>query len=136
MSVTGSEYDKLEIILINLGETISNEDGILQELGAIFSRKIEQEERDIILKKRYNRVVDKKDKEALTDMCNLSLGIEERGIERGIKQGLEQGIAIGNVNGQQLLLEKLLMKGAISEELAKEICIEIEKEKQNLEVSK
>ena len=134
------EYDKLEIILINLGETISNQDGILQELGVIFSRKIEQEERDIILKKRYNRVVDKKDKEALTDMCNLSLGIEERGIERGIKQGLEQGleqgIAIGSVNGQQLLLEKLLMKGAISEELAKEIRTEIEKEKQNLEVSK
>ena len=61
-------------------------------------------------------------------MCNLSLGIEERGIE--------QGMAIGNVNGQQLLLEKLLMKGAISEELAKEIRVEIEKEKQNLEVSK
>lgn len=26
-------------------------------------------------------------------MCNLSEGIEERGIEKGIKQGIEKGIA-------------------------------------------
>lgn len=43
-------------------------------------------------------------------MCNLSEGIEQRGIEKGIQQGLQQGLQQGIISGYQSLYHLLQTK--------------------------
>ena len=44
-------------------------------------------------------------------MCNLSEGIEERGIEKGIKQGIEKGMAESRMETAiELMKEKFPME--------------------------
>ena len=44
-------------------------------------------------------------------MCNLSEGIEERGIEKGIKQGIEKGMAESRMEmAIELMKEKFPME--------------------------
>ena len=40
-------------------------------------------------------------------MCNLSKGVEERGIARGMAQGLERGMETGTLNAIRNLMETL-----------------------------
>ncbi len=40
-------------------------------------------------------------------MCNLSKGVEERGIARGLAQGLERGLETGTLNAIRNLMETL-----------------------------
>ena len=47
-------------------------------------------------------------------MCNLSDGIEERGIEKGIKKGMERGIA----EGEATIILKFYNKGFTEEQIA------------------
>ena len=53
--------------------------------------------------------------EEVDTMCNLSEGIEERGIEKGIKQGIEKGIEKGIAESRmetavELMKEKFPME--------------------------
>ena len=48
------------------------------------------------------------------EMCNLSDGIEERGIEKGIKKGMERGIA----EGEATIILKFYNKGFTEEQIA------------------
>ena len=40
-------------------------------------------------------------------MCNLSKGVEERGIARGLAQGLERGLETGTLNAIRNLMETM-----------------------------
>ena len=40
-------------------------------------------------------------------MCNLSKGVEERGIARGLAQGLERGLETGILNAIRNLMETM-----------------------------
>ena len=50
----------------------------------------------------------------MDEMCNLSDGIEERGIEKGIKKGMERGIA----EGEATIILKFYNKGFTEEQIA------------------
>ena len=69
-------YDKLEIIFLNLGKNIPEEDGNLKKLDTIFVSELSIEEKAKSIKTMYN--IDGKDMEDYSHMCNLSLGIEEK----------------------------------------------------------
>ena len=52
------------------------------------------------------------------EMCNLSEGIEERGIEKGIKKGMERGIKKGIAEGEATIILKFYNKGFTEEQIA------------------
>ena len=55
-------------------------------------------------------------------MCNLSEGIEEKGIAKGMEQGLAQGRKEGREQGQEAAEKKIILnmsrKGFTSEQIA------------------
>ena len=90
--------DLLNIAMIGLSETQpeqSTRSKLHRFLGTLFSTEKTRAERCEILEKEYNIKMTTNMKEEITDMCNLSVGV----LERGIRQGEARGISIGEARG-------------------------------------
>ena len=57
------------------------------------------EEKQMILKEDFDYNISKNIEKEVIDMCNLSMGIYEEGMEKGIEQGIEKGIEKGIAEG-------------------------------------
>lgn len=113
-----TRHDLMSIVMICLNgkschKKISKLHGML---GTVFSEELSAKEKTNILEEEYEIEAKREIKEGIGSMCNLSDGIEERGIRKGIGRGR-----------QQLLIEKIcrkLRKGKslflIAEELEEE----------------
>ena len=78
--------DLINIIMIGLSEKLpeQGEGKILHRLlGTLFSKQLEAEEKIQIMEKEYKITVEEKMREGVWEMCNLSQGIKEEGIELG-----------------------------------------------------
>ena len=60
-------------------------------------------------------------------MCNLSEGIEERGIEKGIKQGIEKGIEKGIAESRMETAVELMKEKFPMEKIARITRLSMEK---------
>ena len=79
-----SEYDLTNIVLINLGNPAGRkENDILRLLSVLLSTDIEPKEKKGILEDSFKIPMTTKMNEEVTAMCNLSDGVERRGIEKG-----------------------------------------------------
>ena len=69
--------------------------------------------------KKYNIPINNEFREEVRSMCNLSVGIEEKGIEKGIKKGIAQGIIEGKQKERNDLLKisESLRDGKTGDEL-------------------
>ncbi len=61
-----------------------NYEGVLKLLGVLLSQKIEYSEKQRILESEFEIPMKEKFESEVSGMCNLSDGVEERGIEKGI----------------------------------------------------
>ena len=121
-SVLGSyqwkgDLDLLNIVMIGLAENLTepNEKYELHRLlGALLSQELTVDERLNIIEKEYEIPIEKDFRKDVDEMCNLSDGIEERGIEKGIKKGMERGIA----EGEATIILKFYNKGFTEEQIA------------------
>lgn len=90
-------------------------------LGILFSNNLSGKEKVKLLDEEINIQINDEIREELDIMCNLSYGIEERGIERGIERGMERGrlktIADCLMNGTAHDAKRLL--NATNEEIQK-----------------
>lgn len=97
------DYDMMSLVLINLGGREDEGKGIIRMLKVLFSTKMGIEMKQEILEREYSIQLTDEEKEDIEKMCNLSEGIEQRGIEiglqRGLLQGKTEGIAIGRKEG-------------------------------------
>lgn len=75
-------------------------------LAILLSDEIETENKKKILESEFNIPMTRELKEDVNIMCNLSDGIEEKGIDKGIDKGIEQAA------------EKLLKKHLSCEEVS------------------
>ena len=78
--------DLINIIMIGLSEKLPEQgEGktLHRLLGTLFSRQLEAEEKIQIMEKEYKITVEEKMREEVWEMCNLSQGIKEEGIELG-----------------------------------------------------
>ena len=78
--------DLINIIMIGLSKTLPEQgEGktLHRLLGTLFSRQLEAEEKIQIMEKEYKITVEEKMREEVWEMCNLSQGIKEEGIELG-----------------------------------------------------
>lgn len=102
-------YDKLEIVQICLNEdAYEHEDELIRLLNTVFSTRKSFNEIETIVENEYNIPMNDSFGEEVQKMCNLSEGIEQRGIEKGIQQGLQQGIISGYQSLYHLLQTKAI----------------------------
>ena len=85
-------YDLLSVVMVYLGqpedETQSN---VLKMLNTLLSEEVPADEKIEFLQTEFGIPATEKFKEEMETMCNLSLGIEQKGIEKGMKKGIEKG---------------------------------------------
>lgn len=91
--------DLLNVVLVGLDKELTKsalaeaESDLHYLLGTLFSNKIEVGEKLDLLNIRFSmKKEEQKIREELDDMCNLSYGILQEGIEQGIERGIVQGI--------------------------------------------
>ena len=76
-----------------------------QFLNILFSSKLSGEEKVRLLDEELDIPVDEKIREELNDMCNLSEGIEEKGIETGRLETIAECLRNGTMNDAKRLLK-------------------------------
>ena len=81
-------YDLLTVVMICLGHADDdNYTGVLKLLGVLLSSEKEAEEKKKILQDDFDIAMTKTLESEVSVMCNLSKGVEERGIARGLETG-------------------------------------------------
>ena len=101
-------YDLLTVVMICLGHADDdNYTGVLKLLGVLLSSEKEAEEKKKILQDDFDIAMTKTLESEVSVMCNLSKGVEERGIARGLAQGLERGLETGTLNAIRNLMETM-----------------------------
>ncbi len=118
-----ARYDLLSVVMICLGKGDKEENGISLHglLSTLLSEKLTVDEKTGILNNKYGIRTTAEMKEGISQMCNLSERIEEKGIEKGIEKGRLRGIEEGKQQGESYfaaLTEKLLRDNR-AEELLK-----------------
>ncbi len=101
--------DLLNIVMIGLARQLPdhNEEYELHRLlGALLSQELTADEKLNIIDREYNIPVEEHLRRDVSVMCNLSQGIEERGIEKGIEKG------------ESLIILKLYHNGFTAEQIA------------------
>jgi predicted transposase/invertase (TIGR01784 family) len=128
------EYDLINVIMICLGdandEAAEEEAGILRLLEVLLSPERASIDKKTILKNEYHIPMTKAMEREVDNMCNLSDGVEQLGIEKGIAIGIEQGMERGiEQGGRKKLLQqvsKKLEKDQSIEQIADDLCEEVD----------
>ena len=86
-----SEYDIMSMVLINLGnpQNFKTENAV-KLLSVLLSQEMAAAEKKSILKSNFKIPMSVEVEKGVDYMCNLSDGVERRGIEKGIKRGEEK----------------------------------------------
>ena len=113
-------YDLMSVVMVCLGEGNTDND-LLRLLDVLLASDKKADEKKEILEKDFQIPMTEKLEEEVERMCNLSEGVEQRGIQQGIQQGLEQGI-----QRQKLESAKSLLDILSDEEIAKRIRLPLE----------
>ena len=101
-------YDLLTAIMLCLGDSEEKIDSeILRLLEVLLSSKRTVEEKKQILEKEYDIKMTETIESEVSQMCNLSDGVERQGIEKGLKQGLLQGQQVAQYNAVKNLMKNL-----------------------------
>ena len=87
-----SHYDLLSVVMICLGKKQYTElEGLLRLLNLVLvDNDLKQQEKKTKLAEEFSIKMTPRLERGVQEMCNLSEGIEQRGIEKGIAQGREQ----------------------------------------------
>ena len=86
-------YDLLTAVMICLGDPEDdNYGGILKLLEVLLSSGKGPEEKKKILQEEFDIRMTRKLESEVSDVCNLSKGIEEKGIAIGMERGMEAGM--------------------------------------------
>src|SRR5699024_1051548 len=114
-------YDLMAAVMICLGEPgDENYSGILKLLDVLFSVETDPKEKGQILENDFSIKMTQSIESEVSLMCNLSKGIEERGIEKGKQEERQRGIqamvsALKDLNiAEDVILKKLQEKFGLS----------------------
>lgn len=86
-------YDLMTAVIICLGSSENdNYTGILKLLDILLSSEKEPEEKKKILQSDFDIKMTRKLEREVSELCNLSKNVEEKGIRKGRKEGRKEGI--------------------------------------------
>lgn len=93
------DYDLMTAVMICLGDSGDTSSGILKLLEILLSSEREADEKKKILHDDFRIEMTKELESEVSVMCNLSKGVEDRGIAKGMELGRSEGIAEGITQG-------------------------------------
>ncbi len=110
-------YDMLNIVMICLGNPEDSSGGVIKLLDVLISSEMKPDEKKIILENDFEIAMTRNLEREVSVMCNVSQGIEDRGIQKGIVMGKAQGIEMGIAQGIEQGIEQGIVMGAEQERL-------------------
>lgn len=111
------DIDLLNIVLLGLAEDLpekTEEYELHRLLGALLSSKLKVDEKLDIIGNEFQIPLESDIRKDVSEMCNLSQGIEDRAFERGTANG----ISIGKKEGVAEVVLKLIKKGVSIEQVS------------------
>ena len=110
-----SHYDLLSVVMICLGQKQYTElEGLLRLLNLVLvDNSLNQQEKKNKLAEEFSIRITPGLERGVKEMCNLSEGVERRGIEKGIEKGMALGLAEGR---EQMANETVI--GMLKEKLS------------------
>ncbi len=123
-------YDLMRIVMLCLGDEDQTEEEVLRFLDVLFSSELPAAEKKSILTNEFDFEMNDSMEGEMEQMCNLSIGVWEKGREKGRLEGraegrLEgraegrlEGIEIGEFQRQLLLLQNLMETAGWSLDMA------------------
>ena len=100
-------YDLMSVVMICLGEPGAEDyDGLLRFLEVLFRPELPADEKKRIMEEEFDIPMTEAFESEVRDMCNLSEGFMERGIELGLQKGMEKGIEQGIEKGIEQGIEQ------------------------------
>ena len=123
-------YDLMTAVLVFLGDAEDeNYKGVLKLLHTLLSADTNVWEKKQILEDDFQIQMTRQLEREVDEMCNLSKGVEERGVEKGRKEGVEEGrkegieglVEILKELGQtnEFIVNKIMEKFALTETQAR-----------------
>ena len=115
-------YDLMTVIVLGLSDPAEAEEesaGILRLLSVLLSSETAEAEKKRILRDDYAIPLTERMERSLTEMCNLSQGVEEKGIAKGLARGRAEATVtlIQNLmDSASISIEKAMSMLKISEE--------------------
>ena len=112
------KYDLMTAIMVCLGKREEEtEHELLRLLDVLLSSDKKAKEKKEILENEFQIPMTEKMETEVEHMCNLSDGVEQKGIQKGIQIGIEQGIEQEHLRLVQKKLEKNKSLAQIADEL-------------------
>ena len=99
-------YDLMNIVMLCLGSSDNIEDNALGMLNTLLSDTMSSSERIEILDKKFDFDMSPDDVKEVSEMCNVSRGVYDKGMNRGIALGRKEGITLGREEGIALGMNK------------------------------
>lgn len=130
-------YDLLSIIMLCLGGPDGkNYDGVLRMLDVLLGSETSEMEKRKILQDDYNIQMTLAMGREVTVMCNLSKGVEEKGMAKGLAKGMMEGMAKGMTEGMAKGMTEGMTNGILAsiKNLVKNMGISVEQAMTVLEI--
>ena len=114
-------YDLMTVILVLLGDKKDkNYKGVLKLLNTLLSTDTSVQEKKQILQEDFQIQMTQQLEREVAEMCNLSKGVEQKGIEKGRQEGRQESMIE--------IAERLLKQGVLSiEQIAECVGLDVEK---------
>ena len=86
-------FDLISVVMLYLGETYREDyNNVIGLFSSLFSNQMLDEEKINVLTEKFGFTVSEELERGLSTMCNLSMGVEEIGIQKGIQKGIQEGV--------------------------------------------
>lgn len=116
-----TNYDLMTAVMICLGENKQNPAHVLRLLGVLFSTEESPETKKRVMREEFGLQMTESMQNEVSLMCNLSKGIEERGLQQGLQQGKQQGIKEGTESERIRNIQMISKSLTISYEKAMDV---------------
>ena len=121
-------YDMMTALILCLGKPQDKKENMaLDLLSSLLSEELSAEEKLKILNEEFQIPITQQLDEEVSLMCNLSQGIENRGIQKGMEKGIEKGKIQGAIDmcrdlnlPEEEILQRIMQKFNLSEDTARE----------------
>ena len=101
-------YDLMTVIVIGLGDLTDKEcTDILRLLSALLSSQADAAQTKQIMRDEFGIPMTEEMERTVTEMCNLSEGVENRGIAKGRAEGRVEGRAEGLMESLHNLMDSM-----------------------------
>ncbi len=119
-----ADYDLMTAVMICLGKEEESGTDVLKLLNVLLSTETDSKDKCQILEEYFHIKMTQSLESEVSLMCNLSKGVEEKGIQKGIQEGIQKGIAAMVLTLKELqisrdvILNQICEKFGLTEEAA------------------